>query len=153
LFDDELSRLKKEMLEFKRKADAEAKKKAAEEQKRLEDAAISSAIQEEERRKVEALEKGTPIENIVPVQPAIVPEVIVQTKKISEMNSSKVHTRRTKKIIISNFVKFVRSLKDDELKLYLEPNMKVLNAERSKYDYEAKSTFEGIEFTFDESVV
>jgi hypothetical protein len=135
MFSDELSRLKNEMLDFKKKADAEAKKKAADERKILEEEALNKAIKQ-----------GND-------QPAIVPEVIIQTRKISEMNSSKVHSRRTKKALIIDFVKFVHSLNDKEIILYLDANMKAINAERSKYDYEAKSTFEGIEFSFEESVV
>jgi hypothetical protein len=134
-YQDELERLEKELLDFKKKEQAEAQKRADEEKQRLEEKALN-----------EAIENGRE-------EPAIVPEVIPQTKKISELNSSKVHSRRTKKAVVVDFVKFVRSLTDDQIKLYLEPNMKAINAERSKYDYEAKSTLAGIEFTFDESIV
>lgn len=126
-FEDELKRLNTEVLDFKRKAEAEARAKADVERKLLEEIAINDAIA-----------KGLD-------EPAIVPEVIPQTKKISEMNTSKVHTRKTKsfKIINENLIP----------REYLTVDEQKIRAERMKFDFEAKSNIPGVEFTFNESVV
>jgi len=126
-FADELNRLNKEVLDFKIKLQEEARKKAVEERKRLEEEALQNAIKEGRD------------------EPAIIPEVIPQTKKISEMNTLRVTTRRTKTIRVIDEKLIPRE--------YLIPDEKKIRAERMKYDFEAKSTIPGVEFTFDESVV
>jgi Skp family chaperone for outer membrane proteins len=132
-FNDELRRLNKEVLDFKTKLQEEARKKALEERKRLEEEALQSAIKEGRD------------------EPAIIPEVIPQVKKISEMNASKVHTRRTKTITIVNEALIPRE--------YLMPDEQKIRAERMKYETcnedgsLVKSTIPGVEFTFNESVV
>lgn len=194
-YDKELERLEQELLDFKRKQDAEAKAKADAERKRLEEEAIQKGIDEEARRKerqskidairesvsilapeqkeerilwlcktsydllptqdeiayMASITNAAPIANTAPVEPAIVPEVIPQATKISEMNASKVHTRKTKTFRIVN-----ESLIPRE---YLMIDEKKIRAERNKYDacnldgLLVKSTIPGVEFTFDESVV
>jgi len=89
---------------------------------------------------------------VAEVEPAIVAEVEPETRKISSLNSSGLHTRRTKKYEITNFVEFVRSLSDKEILLYLEPNRQALTAERSKFDFEAHSSLKGVRFYFDENL-
>lgn len=126
-FADELNRLNKEVLDFKIKLQEEARKKAVEERKRLEEEALQNAIKEGRD------------------EPAIIPEVIPQTKKISEMNTLRVTTRRTKTIRVIDEKLIPRE--------YLVADEKKIRAERMKYDFEAKSTIPGVEFTFDESVV
>lgn len=132
-FNDELRRLNKEVLDFKTKLQEEARKKALEERKRLEEEALQSAIKEGRD------------------EPAIIPEVIPQVKKISEMNAVKVHTRRTKTITIVNEALIPRE--------YLMPDEQKIRAERMKYEAcnedggLVKSTIPGVEFTFNESVV
>jgi len=133
MFDNELNRLSKEILDFKRKQDEEAKKKAATEKKRLEDEAINNAI-----------EKGLE-------EPAIIPEVIAEKVSISSMNTSNVTTRKTKTFQIVD-----ESLIPRE---YLIVDEKKIRAERMKYDAcnldgsQVKSTIAGVEFTFNESVI
>lgn len=150
-YDKELERLEQELLDFKHKADAEAKAKADAERKRLEEESIQKAIELEERRKQEAEALGFPVDELTPVEPAIVPEVIPQSTKISEMNASKVFVRRTKTFKIVD-----ESLIPRE---YLIVDEKKIRAERNKYDacnldgLLVKSTIPGVEFTFDESVV
>jgi len=132
-FSDELKRLNKEVLDFKAKLQEEARKKALEERKRLEEEALNDAIS-----------KGKD-------EPAIIPEVIPQVKKISEMNVAKVHTRRTKTISIVDEFLIPRE--------YLMPDEQKIRAERMKYEAcnedgtLVKSTIPGVEFTFNESVV
>lgn len=132
-FEDELKRLNSEVLEFKRKVEVEARKKAEEERRRLEEEALQNAIKEGRD------------------EPAIIPEIIPQVKKVSEMNAAKVHTRKTKTITIIN-----ESLIPRE---YLIPDEQKIRAERMKYEAcnedgsQVKSTIPGVEFTFNESVV
>jgi len=132
-FNNELKRLNKEVLDFKIKLQDEARKKAIEERKRLEEEALQSAIKEGRD------------------EPAIIPEIIPQTKKISEMNAAKVHTRKTKTITIINEALIPRE--------YLMPDEQKIRAERMKYEAcnedgsLVKSTIPGVEFTFNESVV
>jgi len=127
MYEDELKRLEKEVLEFKKKTEEEARRKAEEERRRLEEEAIEKAIKEGREE--------------IP----IIPEVIPQTHKISQLNSSKVTTRRTKTFRIVDESKIPRE--------YLTVDEKKIRAERMKYDYEAKSTIPGVEFTFEETVV
>lgn len=126
-FESELKRLNKEILDFKTKIEQEARRKAEAERRRLEEEALNRAI-------VEGRD-----------EPPIIPEVIPQVKKISEMNTMKVTTRRTKSFKIIDGTKIPRE--------YLMIDEKKIRAERMKYDFEAKSTIPGVEFTFDESVV
>lgn len=127
LYEDELKRLEREVLEFKKKTEAEAKRKAEEERRKLEEEALERAIKEGREE--------------VP----IIPEIIPETKKISELNTSKVTTRRIKTFRVIDESKVPRE--------YLMIDEKKIRAERMKYDYEAKSTIPGVEFTFEETVV
>lgn len=132
-FADELNRLNKEVLDFKIKIQEEARKKAVEERKRLEEEALQNAIKEGRD------------------EPAIIPEVIPQTKKISEMNTLRVTTRRTKTIRVTDEKLIPRE--------YLIPDEKKIKAERMKYEAcnedgtLIKSTIPGVEFSYEESVV
>jgi len=97
---------------------------------------------------------GTKEELEIPdVEPAIVAEVQIEERKISALNTSGLHTRRSKKWRMIDFVSFVKSLSDSEIGLYLEPNDKAINTERQKFDFKANSSLKGIEFYFDESLV
>jgi len=127
LYESEQKRLEEEILQFKRKEEEEARRKAEEERKRLEEEALEKAIAEGRD------------------EPAIIPEVIPQIKKISELNESRITTRRTKTFKIIDETKIPRE--------YLMIDEKKIRAERMKYDYEAKSTIPGVEFTFEETVV
>lgn len=150
-YEKELDRLEEELLDYKRQQEAKARKEAEAERKRLEEEAIQKGIAEEERRIKEAEAKGVPVENIAPVEPAIVPEVIPQTKKISQMNSSKVSTRKTKSFKVVDEKLIPRE--------YLMVDEQKIRAERMKYDAvnldgsQVKSTIPGVEFTYSESVV
>jgi phage terminase Nu1 subunit (DNA packaging protein) len=129
----ELKRLEEEILDFQKKERLEAQKKAAEERKRLEEEALNNAI-----------ENGRD-------EPAIIPEIIPQARKISELNTSKVHTRKTKTFLIVN-----ESLIPRE---YLMPDEAKIKAERAKFEAcnpdgtLVKSTIPGIEFNYKEGLV
>jgi hypothetical protein len=132
-YQDELNRLEKEILDFQRKEREEANRKAAEERRRLEEEALHNAIQ-----------KGLD-------EPAVIPEVIPEIKKVSAMNTSKVTTRKTKSFKIINESLIPRG--------YLIVDERKIRAERMKFDAcnqdgtNVKSTIPGVVFTFEESVV
>ena len=79
------------------------------------------------------------------VEPAIVEEVERDERRISQMNSSGVHTRRTKTFEIID-----ESLIPRE---YLKVDEQKIRAERQKHDFEAPSVIPGVSFSFSESVV
>jgi hypothetical protein len=79
------------------------------------------------------------------IEPAIVEEVEQDERKISQLNTSGVHTRRTKTFEIVDETKIPRE--------YLKVDEQKIRAERSKHDYEAPSNIPGVKFTFNETVV
>lgn len=150
MFEEEQKRLEKGILDFKHREEVEARRIAEEERKKREEDAIEEGIKEENRRKKEAEEKGVPIEDIIPVEPAIVSEVIAKETKLSRLTSVKISSAKYK-----TFEIFDESLLPRE---YLMPNPDKIKAERSKFEAtnqdgsEIKSTIPGVRFTYKEGI-
>lgn len=133
-FDEETKRLQSEILTFKKKRDEEIRRKAEEERKKREEEALNAAI-----------EAGVE-------EPDIVSEVVTEKVKISSLNSSGVQTRRYKKWEITDMVKFVRSLTDEQIETLLEVNSVGMNAYRGTFDVEDESKLPGVRFYYEEKV-
>ena len=133
-FDAETKRLEKEISDFKKKRDEEIRIQAAEERRLREEEALNAAI-----------EAGVD-------EPDIVSEVVTERVKISSLNASGVQTRRYKKWEITDMVKFVRSLTDEQIESLLEVNSVGMNAYRGTFDVEDESKLPGVRFYFEEKV-
>jgi len=143
MFEKEASRLEKEILAWKRKQEEEARQREAEERKRLEDEAIAEALKKEEELKKLAVDKGEDPSK-VKVEIPIVPETVQEEIKISSHNSSGLSSARYKRFEVVDINLVPRE--------YLCVDESKVKAERSKYDFEAKSTIPGIKFTFTEGL-
>lgn len=142
-FESEKSRLEKEAIEWKRKQEMEARKRADAERRLAEEEAIRLAVQKEAELKAEAISKGQDPEK-VKVEIPVVPEVIADEVKLSSKNSSGVTTTRTKKWELVDIDQVPRE--------FLCVDERKVNLERAKYDFEAQSIIPGIKFTFIESI-
>jgi len=145
-FKPELDRLNTEVGAFNRKMKEQARQKAEAERKAAEEKALAEAIEKEEKLKAEAKERGENPEE-VKVEVAVVPEVVHEEKKISQLNTSGLQMRRTRKWKYADdfdIVKFVRSLNDEQIRLFVELNERTLAAERAKYDMEFEGDAPGL---------
>lgn len=159
MFSGEDNRLKKEVQDFLTAERKEAERKAAEERKKAEEEAIQKGIEEEERRKKEAAEKGVDVKEIAPVEVPVVAEVLPEEKKLSQMNTSGIQTRRFYKWDYKadfDIVAFVKGLSDEQIRRFISVNEKAVTEERKnhKIDFDGEAPgLKGIRFYFDEKVV
>jgi hypothetical protein len=141
---NEVVRLKDLLLTYTKKQAEIARQKAEAERKAAEEKAIQEAIEKEKKMKEEALAKGEDPAS-VKVEVAVIPETIVENKKLSTVNTSGVGTRRVAKWEVAD-----EKLIPDEYWILDETKINAIRR-AAGVDCE-KSTIPGIRFFFEETI-
>jgi len=120
-----------------------AEKKAQIERKQAEEKALLEAIEKESRLKAEAVQRGKD-PDMITVEPAIIPETIIEAPKLSTFNSSGIGTMKVSQWRITNINQVPRG--------YMMLNESLVTSYRKSRGVDAMSDIPGIEFYFTETL-